>query len=1039
MQRAIYIVSAQAGIPDLLRGVLRHNGWHGQLHHLSSLAGLPLDRPVQVLVDSGREGLGPAEVQELQRLSVRFSVTVLGEAPAGSGLSVLAWRDLSQLYTLLALEEGPGLAKASAGEERFPYFVVHPAELLIEMDPQARITFIRGDSLNLLGYTPEELIGVSAYEMVPDEERDTFREILVQILQDHREIQAAMITLRSRSGNDVHMLARGIPVFDDERQLIGIRARLRDLGRNEYYQINRQLRDKMFELLRKVSRIMSSGGSIEDRLRRVLAHAGQSLGLARTWLMVHNQGDTGFSSENQNALLEEWHRVHLSPIRLGGEIPPVCRNNLDKLLNEMHPRITRRGECNELEAQILDHLKLGSMYCTPLQSRDHSIAGLLGFGEDSGNLTWDRETQQVVQLMAEILFSSYEQERTRQRYDLLEQVHSDMTENIGIGLMRTLGDGTLVMANHALAQMFGFDHDNVLGLNAKDFYYDITLRDKLLQDLRAGVRVSGRRVQVVDKQGRPFWCSIWVRYFRGPDGRDYLDSAIVDIDLLHRTQLALAQERDLFNAILQSAGVMLLVLDKKLCIRHFNRACEDILGIHAEEAIGRCYDEVFEPLRNGLRLRELREAFSLGKTVRDQYLDWQTPQGGFVRIEYSMSPLLDEQSALRYIIVSGTDVTRREQAEQQLLLRGEAMNAAFSAIMLVDNNEHVVWVNRACAELTGIARDQLLGRSAADLLEQPKGFFQQVRAHLRRSPGWRRELVIRRPDGKVNQEEVLISAVEGARGELTHFVIIRQEISQRIQAEAERRTRLARLLEEDRQRTLLTLLTGVTHEINNPNNFIMLSSPLLKEIWQSVLPLLDEQLKDDPDYEVAGLRWQEVRGELPELLDSIGQGSDRIRSITTNLNQYVHEAPTEQEPVQLNRVVSAAAELLSTQLRRQSSFHMSLGDDLPTVKGIAVRLQQMVINLLRNSLLALGDGGGSIIVRTWQEGEELVLEVEDSGCGIPPENLDRVTDPFFTTWRQHGCQGLGLSIAERVVHESGGRLLIESPERKGTRVRVIFS
>ena len=906
----------------------------------------------------------------------------------------------------------------------------------MELDTEGCITFIRGDTQKLLGYAPEELVGMSSQKIVLAEERDTFREILLQVLIEHREVQAAMVSLCDREGHAVHMLARGIPVFDDKRRLIGIRARLRDLGQNEYYQLNRQLRNKLFELLRKVSGIMSSGGPIQERLHRVLAHAGQSLGLSRTWLIVQSPEEGQRPGDGEHILLEEWHKVHLQAIHNGAKLPGMCSRNLSYLLEQMHPRITRRGECSELETEILDQLSLRSMYCMPLQSRDHNLVGLLGFGEDTGRLVWDRETQQVVQLVAEMLFSAYERERSRQRYMLLEQTHSDLTENIGIGLMRTRPDGQVIMGNRALAQMFGFDHGDLAGLNAIEFYGDLKQREQLIGDLRRGGKVAGRRLEVMDSQGRSFWCSVWVRYFRSPEGQEYFDSAIVDTDLLHRTQMALGQERDLFNAILQSAGVMLLVLDKKLQIRHFNRACEEVLGLSAVDAIGRSYDEVFAPLRDGTRLRELRDAFAQGQTVRDQYMDWQTAQGKRVHIEYSLSPLLDEQGALRYIIISGTDITRREEAEQELLLRGEALNAAFSAVLLVDSKECVVWANRASAELTGYSRERLLGMSAAELLEQPEGFFQQVRVHLRDNPGWRRELVIRRPDGGVNHEEVLISAVEGVRGELTHFVVIRQEISQRIQAEAERRSRLARLLEEDRQRTLLTLLTGVTHEINNPNNFIMLSAPLLKEIWQSVLPLLDEQLQECPEYDVAGLSWQEVRSELPELLDSIGNGSDRIRSITTNLNHYVHEAPTQHEEVQLNRVISAAAELLSTQLRRSCTFHMSLAEDLPLIKGVAIRLQQMVINLLRNSLLSLQQKSGTIVVRSWCEGDDVLLEVEDSGCGIPAENLERVLDPFFTTWRQHGCQGLGLSIAERVVRESGGSLQIESQTGKGTRVCV---
>jgi len=140
-------------------------------------------------------------------------------------------------------------------------------------------------------------------------------------------------------------------------------------------------------------------------------------------------------------------------------------------------------------------------------------------------------------------------------------------------------------------------------------------------------------------------------------------------------------------------------------------------------------------------------------------------------------------------------------------------------------------------------------------------------------------------------------------------------------------------------------------------------------------------------------------------------------------------------------VVQAAVRLTGSALKKSTdAFAADYAADLPLLKGHAQRLEQVVVNLLMNACQALPDRQRGIAVRTLRLEKEnaLCLEVADEGDGIPSADLPHVTDPFFTTRRESGGTGLGLSVSARIVKEHDGRLDITSAPGRGTSVRVIL-
>ena len=227
-----------------------------------------------------------------------------------------------------------------------------------------------------------------------------------------------------------------------------------------------------------------------------------------------------------------------------------------------------------------------------------------------------------------------------------------------------------------------------------------------------------------------------------------------------------------------------------------------------------------------------------------------------------------------------------------------------------------------------------------------------------------------------------------------------------------------------------TLAVGVAHEINNPNHFIMMNAFMLTRIWEDLIPFLDNIQLEKGDFSIGRMAFSQMREKIRELCAGISDGSERIRKIIKELKAFSRqEAPMIDEMVNLNAVVEAASSLLSNLLRKSThnfSFHPDPA--IPDVRGNFQRLEQVIVNLLVNACQALQNKKDAIMVSTSYDrtGGKVMLKVRDEGIGIPAENLSRITDPFFTTKRDLGGTGLGLSVSSRIIADHGAELVYYS-------------
>ena len=269
-----------------------------------------------------------------------------------------------------------------------------------------------------------------------------------------------------------------------------------------------------------------------------------------------------------------------------------------------------------------------------------------------------------------------------------------------------------------------------------------------------------------------------------------------------------------------------------------------------------------------------------------------------------------------------------------------------------------------------------------------------------------------------------------------------REVAERRHAEEELLLNQQQLVQADKMAALGILVSGVAHEINNPTGLILLDIPILMRAHKDTARILEEYFNAHGDFSIGGVPYTEMRGEIPRMLEGMQEGAKRIKRIVNDLKDFARRDDAgDKALIDINAVARTALRLVDPTIRKATGNLMTdYADGLPKVWGNGQRIEQVVVNLVLNACQALPDGSRGIFIATRYdcEKEGVVLKVRDEGVGIAPEDMPRLTDPFFTTKRDSGGTGLGLSVSAGIVKEHGGTITFESAPGEGTTVTLFF-
>lgn len=250
-------------------------------------------------------------------------------------------------------------------------------------------------------------------------------------------------------------------------------------------------------------------------------------------------------------------------------------------------------------------------------------------------------------------------------------------------------------------------------------------------------------------------------------------------------------------------------------------------------------------------------------------------------------------------------------------------------------------------------------------------------------------------------------------------------------------------MQSEKLASLGILISGIAHEINNPNNFITFNIPILKDYLEQMIPIIDNHIETHPDFEFFGMSYPEFRKDIFNLLENIEHGSKRITGIVSDLRDFSQKKDKmDIGLVDIKPVIRRGIAICQGKIKRLvKSFEVEIPEDLSSIYTDSGIIEQVLINLVINAGQAADKKNSWIRVRvtlskTWRD--RFILEVSDNGCGMDETITGKVFDPFFTTKSNGEGTGMGLYLCHSMVESLGGRIVVDSEPGAGSTFQVIL-
>ncbi|MBI9072342.1 MAG: PAS domain S-box protein [Melioribacteraceae bacterium] len=502
-------------------------------------------------------------------------------------------------------------------------------------------------------------------------------------------------------------------------------------------------------------------------------------------------------------------------------------------------------------------------------------------------------------------------------------------------------------------------------------------------------------------------------------------------------------ENDLVNKfeIVFNYADAAFVVDTNGIVLKCNDKTELLYQYKKDDLTGRMISDILSPdsqqyfLDNLKKLREL-------KTVSEE-IEIVKKDGSIIIVDRESFPLENREGVFSGSIILDKDVTDNIRDKENLALQDIALQASDNGIVITNKDSAIVWINSAFTKITGYSKDDLIYKKTSVLNsgKHDNEFFENMWKTILAGEIWSGEIVNRRKDESCYTEFQVITPVFNSKNEINFFISIKNDITEEKKAREREKIHQEQLIQADKMVALGTLVSGVAHEINNPNNFIMLNVPIMRKTWESVAPILDKHYEVNGDFFIGNrLKFSKIRESFPILLEGIEDGARRIKRIVEELKDFARHNPEKNfKEVKINDIINAAIMLINNTIKKATNnFRLELKDDIPFVNCNYQQIEQVVINLIQNSCHSLKDKNKAITVKTDYNKESKLVEiiVEDEGCGIDRSNIKKITDPFFTTKRDYGGTGLGLSVSKKIIMNHNGTLEFDSEIGVGTKAII---
>ena len=520
---------------------------------------------------------------------------------------------------------------------------------------------------------------------------------------------------------------------------------------------------------------------------------------------------------------------------------------------------------------------------------------------------------------------------------------------------------------------------------------------------------------------------------------------------LQRIRRKLTERNQLFEVITENAADMIAVIDRAGNRLYNSPAYQTVLGYSLEELKATSSMEQIHPED---RQRVLEAAEKARLTGRGERLEYRIrhKNGTWRTLESVVTAIPNEAGQIEKLVIVNRDITERERAEEtknrsDQLFRSIAENSA-DLIAVVDKDGHRIYNNPTYERLLGYTQEELKHTVSFEQIhpdDRPR-VTQAAEQALKTGVGQIVEYRMQRKDGTYVTLESHGSFIRDSRGEIEASVISARDIGDRRMA-----------MQNEKLSAIGQLAAGIAHEINTPVQYVSDNIAFLSDIWKQLdaamafcLTPAHASIPSDsrPSAAVTSAgppeEWDWLRQEVPKAIAQSLEGIRRMSKILAAMRRFSHTGGGEREQVDLNEALDATLTIVQNQIKHIADVQTDYQPNLPRVECYPDEMNQAFLNLIVNATHAIREAStkeaaerGKLTIRTRQIDNDVQIEIQDNGTGIPVPVRARVFEPFFTTKQVGEGTGQGLTIChDIIVQKHHGKIWFDTELDKGTKFSV---
>ena len=479
-----------------------------------------------------------------------------------------------------------------------------------------------------------------------------------------------------------------------------------------------------------------------------------------------------------------------------------------------------------------------------------------------------------------------------------------------------------------------------------------------------------------------------------------------------------------FRNILESMELIAITLNKKGNVIFCNHSFINLSGYKMNEVINsNWFDSFVDQSERDRRKENFSRTFINGVVGGQGEGEIIIKDGSKRLIGWSSTLSYDSQQIAVSITFIGTDITEQKYVENELRKASQAIEQSPNTVMITDTSGHIVYTNPKFTELTGYKKDEVLGKNPKILQsgETDKNEYQALWQALKNGSEWVGEFHNKKKNGELYWESARISAIKDSSGVISHYLAVKEDITEKKQLEDEAEIRNEEMAKNELLAGVGKMANMIAHDLRNPLSSIKMGMQILNN------------------------KTDQAMGEDGKELINIGlEQVQYMECILSDLLSF-------SRPEQINLEWLSIESLLNTSLisvQNQIDQHNVIVNTdyqtgLPTISADKTKLRQVFSNLIINAIQALNVRENktpvisiSAFINITDMGPMIEIQIADNGIGIDAETQKKLFEPFFTT-RAKGT-GLGLAIVKRIIEQHNGHIRVESEISHGTTMTIIL-